>query len=212
MTYKTFSYGDVFTAADAQTLMDQGVIWVQNAAEREAIPAPREGMRVYRADIDLIEIHNGSMWLRTASRPVLAVQTSAVSQGWSTSLTTFKWGGAGAAYAFDTDGMFDPAQNDRLTAKHTGFYRISYSLLSTGIISANTFVDVNGSGVSAGISGASFGQSGAGTNPQGHGVLLLEAGDYIRVMHQSPSTGSGTWSGSSSQVSMQYLGQDLRSI
>lgn len=62
MTYKDFLTGAVFTADDADLLMRQGVIIVSNAAARDAIPSPTEGMQVYRLDTHMVERHNGTAW------------------------------------------------------------------------------------------------------------------------------------------------------
>ena len=60
MTYKTFSVGDVLTALDVQTIQDQSVIRVASAAERDAIPAPADGMTVYRTDTRRPETYRGA--------------------------------------------------------------------------------------------------------------------------------------------------------
>lgn len=62
MTYKDFLTGAVFTASDADLLMRQGLIVVSNAAARDAIVSPAEGMRVYRLDTHGIERYTGSGW------------------------------------------------------------------------------------------------------------------------------------------------------
>jgi hypothetical protein len=63
VTYKDFLTGAVFTSADADLLMRQGVIVVSSAAARDAIASPTEGMRVYRLDTHMIETHDGSTWV-----------------------------------------------------------------------------------------------------------------------------------------------------
>lgn len=62
MSYQTFEVGQVLTALDLQNVMDQTVIHVADAAERDAIPAPAVGMQVYRADRDRIEAFTGTTW------------------------------------------------------------------------------------------------------------------------------------------------------
>ena len=62
MTYKDFTAGDIFTADDADLLLRQGLIVVADAAERDAIPGPAEGMRVYRLDTHRVNIYDGLEW------------------------------------------------------------------------------------------------------------------------------------------------------
>jgi hypothetical protein len=78
MTYKDFLTGAVFTSADADLLMRQGIIVVANAAARDAIPSPTEGMRVYRLDIHGTETYSGSAWIGLHVTPAPPVPTA----GW----------------------------------------------------------------------------------------------------------------------------------
>ena len=74
MTYKTFNVGDVLTAADVQTIMDQSVIRVETRAERDAIPA-KAGMRAYRLDTKRTDRYNGSRWIEGLDWTPLAYET-----------------------------------------------------------------------------------------------------------------------------------------
>lgn len=63
MPFKDFNAGEVFTADNADTLMRQGLIVVANTAERDAIPSPAWGLRVYRLDTKSIDVWVGGNWL-----------------------------------------------------------------------------------------------------------------------------------------------------
>lgn len=62
MPYKTFEDGVVLPAADLQLLMDQSLIAVDTDVERDEIPAPSEGMQVYRRDTKQVERFSGGGW------------------------------------------------------------------------------------------------------------------------------------------------------
>jgi hypothetical protein len=65
---KTFTAGDVLTAADVQDyLMDQSVmVFAGTAARASAIASPTEGMVTYRTDDDIVETYDGSAWQSVA--------------------------------------------------------------------------------------------------------------------------------------------------
>lgn len=63
MTFRNFRPGDILTADDADLLMRQGLIIVANADERDAIPAPSEGMRVYRLDTKATDVYTSNQWI-----------------------------------------------------------------------------------------------------------------------------------------------------
>lgn len=65
---KTFTAGDVLTAADVQDyLMDQSVmVFAGTAARASAIASPTEGMVTYRTDDDVVETYDGSAWQSVA--------------------------------------------------------------------------------------------------------------------------------------------------
>lgn len=72
MTHRDFTPGDIFTADDADLLMRQGLIIVANATERNAIPAPEEGMRVYNRATKRVEHYDGTAWQTSAWQTVAA--------------------------------------------------------------------------------------------------------------------------------------------
>lgn len=61
MSWKNFTPGQILTAADANTLMNQGRIIVANVTERNTIPAT-EGMSVYRLDTKRVEEYTNGAW------------------------------------------------------------------------------------------------------------------------------------------------------
>ena len=62
--FKTFTAGDVLTAADVQGyIMDQAfMVFAGTAARASAIASPSEGMFTYLSDTDSIEYYDGSDW------------------------------------------------------------------------------------------------------------------------------------------------------
>lgn len=53
MTYKTFQDGEVFSAADAQMLMDQSIISLPAKTALNLVPTPDPGQVVYLEDLDV---------------------------------------------------------------------------------------------------------------------------------------------------------------
>lgn len=175
-------------------------------AERALLEAPdlREGIYWYSTDTNLMAIYNGSAWKNIVSRFVGAKVVKNVAQSWSTSLEAITWNNASAAV--DTDGFYSTGANTRLTAPFDGLYRVSWSLLSSGVISASTHLYING--VTTGFTNSSFGQAGSGTNPKGTTVVSLTAGQYVTIMQVSPSTAGGAWGTTGNCVfEIEYLGQ-----
>lgn len=82
MPFKDFNPGDILTADDVDLIMRQGLPTVANQAARDAIPAPTEGMRVYRLDTHMIEQHSGAAWVPEDTGWVTAGAVTAQA-GWS---------------------------------------------------------------------------------------------------------------------------------
>jgi hypothetical protein len=63
--YKTFTAGEVLTAANVQGyLMDQAVmVFASSGARGSAIASPTEGMFSYLSDGDGLEYYSGSAWV-----------------------------------------------------------------------------------------------------------------------------------------------------
>ena len=62
--FKTFTTGEVLTAADTNGYLMQGVLVFANAAARSAaIASPQEGQTSYLKDTDAIQVYSGSAWV-----------------------------------------------------------------------------------------------------------------------------------------------------
>lgn len=62
--FEEFANGEDFNASDWNTYgMRQVIIACDNQTDRDSIPTPQEGMRVYRKDIDCIEFYDGTRWI-----------------------------------------------------------------------------------------------------------------------------------------------------
>ena len=76
--YKLFNTGDVLTAAQVNTyLQEQAVMRFANAAARTTALASvlAEGMVSYLQDTDAVEVYNGTSWVGVASGDITAVTT-----------------------------------------------------------------------------------------------------------------------------------------
>ncbi len=63
--YRTFSAGEVLTAANVQTyLMDQAIPVFADATARDAaITSPSEGQHCFLSDTDALQYYTGSAWV-----------------------------------------------------------------------------------------------------------------------------------------------------
>lgn len=75
--YRTFTAGEVLTAANVQTFLQDQVVMVfaNNAAATAAIPSPGEGQFRYLKDTDAFEYYTGSAWVTAAGASVGFEQT-----------------------------------------------------------------------------------------------------------------------------------------
>lgn len=64
MPFKTFTAGEVLTAADVMTYVmnQQMMVFAGTAARASAIASPSEGMFTFLTDSDSIEYYDGSDW------------------------------------------------------------------------------------------------------------------------------------------------------
>jgi hypothetical protein len=82
--FKTFTTGEVLTAADTNGYLMQGVLVFANAAARTAaITAPEEGQTSYLKDTDVIQVYSGSAWV-TKSGAASPLTTKGDLYGYST--------------------------------------------------------------------------------------------------------------------------------
>jgi len=74
---KTFTAGEVLTASDVNGyLMEQSVmVFGGTAARSSAIPTPSEGMVSYVADVDNLQLYNGSAWQPASGLQLVKTQT-----------------------------------------------------------------------------------------------------------------------------------------
>ena len=63
--YRTFSAGEVLTAANVQTyLMDQAIpVFASSTARDAAITSPSEGQHCFLKDTDALQYYTGSAWV-----------------------------------------------------------------------------------------------------------------------------------------------------
>jgi len=75
--YRTFTAGEVLTAANVQTyLMDQAIPVFADATARDAaITAPAEGQHCFLEDTDALQYYTGSAWVSAAGAEVGFEQT-----------------------------------------------------------------------------------------------------------------------------------------
>jgi len=75
--YRTFTAGEVLTAANVQTfLQDQVVaVYADAAAGSAALPSPAEGQFRYLRDTDDFQVFSGSAWVAAAGASVGFEQT-----------------------------------------------------------------------------------------------------------------------------------------
>lgn len=67
--FKDFLNNTAFTADEGdEYFMRQVIIACNNAADRNSIPSPQEGMTVYRKDLDVYETYDGSDWVNKTTQ------------------------------------------------------------------------------------------------------------------------------------------------
>lgn len=68
--FKTFTTGEVLTAADTNGYLMQGVLVFADAAARTAaITSPQEGQTSYLKDTDVVQVYSGSAWVTKSGAP-----------------------------------------------------------------------------------------------------------------------------------------------
>lgn len=66
--FKTFTTGDVLTAADTNGYLMQGIWVFANATARDAaVTSPQEGNTCYLKDTDVIQVYSGSAWVQKSA-------------------------------------------------------------------------------------------------------------------------------------------------
>jgi hypothetical protein len=88
--FKTFTTGEVLTAADTNGYLMQGVLVFADAAARNAaITSPQEGQTSYLKDTDEIQVYSGSVWVTKSGS--LPSQTGNSGKYLTTDGTTASW-------------------------------------------------------------------------------------------------------------------------
>ena len=76
--FKTFTTGEVLTAADTNGYLMQGVlVFASSAARASAITSPQEGQYSYLKDTDALEYYSGTAWVGAPVGDITAVTTAA---------------------------------------------------------------------------------------------------------------------------------------
>jgi hypothetical protein len=79
---KTFTAGEVLTASDLNSTVDQTVMVFADAAARTAaIPSPTEGMVAYLKDTNVTAYYSGSAWEPIAPSTTFTASRAIVSDG-----------------------------------------------------------------------------------------------------------------------------------
>jgi hypothetical protein len=77
---KTFTTGEVLTAADVNGYLMQGVlVFASSAARAAAITSPQEGQYSYLKDTNATEYYDGSAWVGAPQGDITAVNTAVTS-------------------------------------------------------------------------------------------------------------------------------------
>tara|TARA_Y100000310_G_scaffold137861_2_gene136801 strand:+ start:3823 stop:4128 length:306 start_codon:yes stop_codon:yes gene_type:complete len=84
--FKTFVANEELTAADVNTYLMEQSVMVFNATSNPtktaeenrtaALPSPSHGMITYRTDVDLLEIRDGSSWVRMGTKTEIDASAS----------------------------------------------------------------------------------------------------------------------------------------
>jgi hypothetical protein len=78
--FKTFTTGEVLTAADTNGYLMQGVlVFASSAARAAAVTSPQEGQYSYLKDTNATEYYDGSAWVAAPVGDITAVNTAVTS-------------------------------------------------------------------------------------------------------------------------------------
>lgn len=76
--FKTFTTGEVLTAADTNGYLMQGVlVFASSAARAAAVTSPQEGQYSYLKDTNATEYYDGSAWVAGATGDITGITTAA---------------------------------------------------------------------------------------------------------------------------------------
>jgi hypothetical protein len=221
--FKTFTTGEVLTAADTNGYLMQGVLVFDDAAARSAaVTSPEEGQTSYLKDTDVIEVYDGLAWV-IASGDAPLTDWSLVNAGGTAltgagTITISGISGANQILALVSGGsgtnssVFSFRVNADSGSNYSNF---GLSLTAGGSYSANNQSAVNT------VSGTSipFGAASNNGNSAVSGYILLSGCNstglktYNLSASAIPATGNGqvahvlggTYSGSSAITSISIL-------
>lgn len=153
MPYKTFANNQLLTAQEVNDyLMRQTLISVNDQAERDSIPAPVEGMRVYREDTNREERWNGVKWM---AQPGIETRRYAISRSAvPTGLTAYYLPLAAETVAYKSDAA--PAVSYSAAGADAGTIQLDAGLY---MLTANVFIDWSFAGAQGEIDFLEYGQT-----------------------------------------------------
>ncbi len=78
--FKTFTTGEVLTAADTNGYLMQGIlVFASSAARASAVTSPQEGQYSYLKDTNALEYYDGATWVGAPVGDITAVNTAVTS-------------------------------------------------------------------------------------------------------------------------------------
>jgi hypothetical protein len=180
--FKTFTTGEVLTAADTNGYLMQGVLVFASAAARtSAITSPQEGQMSYLKDTNVVEYYSGSTWVSvggTAALQGCRLQRSSDLTLTSSTYTAVTWN----TETYDQGGYHDNSTNtDRITIPtgKDGYYRLEFGIPYYSGATANriTRLKKNGSVIFIDY----YGASNANENSPYYNAITgnFVAGDYF---------------------------------
>lgn len=194
--FKTFTTGDVLTAADTNGYLMQGVWTFASATARDAaVTSPQEGNMCYLKDTDAVQYYSGSAWTAVGATPSFVGATVyidnanvAYTSGVATLITP-------TTSEFDSNSFWSSGTNpSRFTipSGKAGKYLININHRTTDAIPSYIQFSIykngsaiTGTGMASGVFSAT---KNTGSNTLGVSASILvnaAAGDYFQVYQQS---------------------------
>lgn len=203
--FRTFANNELLTAqAVNDLLMRQVMPQLADQAARDAIPAPSEGMTIYRLDTHAVERHMGAdgwkvIWRRIFGRQKRSATGGSIGAGYTILSGNGLWAND-QRYGLD-------AYDNGWKAPVTGRYRISYEARCNTGVAVMFGVTVNYSGNTPTLqllSTAQPVQSIAGATVAGE--IRLNANDVVRLYGLATS-GTITWLNDVGYFSIEWIGE-----
>ena len=134
--FKTFTTGEVLTAADTNGYLMQGVlVFASSAARAAAITSPQEGQYSYLKDTNSTEYYDGAAWIAAPIGDITGVTAGTGISGGGTSGTVTVTNSMATAIDAKGDLIAGPAADtfDRLAVGTNGQTLVADSTASTGL-------------------------------------------------------------------------------